>query len=170
MRVWSARDRQHTVLSALRPWLIRALRAPAVLYDWHLGWLLGRRFLRLTHRGRHTGRRYQTMLEVIGEDHATHEVFVMVGLGHHAQWYRNILAGGAVAIAIGRERFRPTYRQLEPDDAATILGSYERRNNLLAPIVRATLSALVGWHYDGSPEARNRLVRERPILAFRATS
>jgi hypothetical protein len=73
---------------AIRPWLIGALRAPAVLYDRNLGWLLGRRFLRLTHRGRRTGRCYQTMLEVIDNDRARHEVFVMVGLGRRAQWYR----------------------------------------------------------------------------------
>lgn len=28
------------------------LRAPARLYDWNLGWLLGHHFVRLTHVGR----------------------------------------------------------------------------------------------------------------------
>jgi deazaflavin-dependent oxidoreductase (nitroreductase family) len=155
---------------ALRPLLIRALRAPAVLYDWHLGWLLGRRFLRLTHRGRRSGRCYQMMLEVIGTDRARHEVFVMVGLGRRAQWYRNVVAGGAVELAIGRERFRPDYRELSAVDAAAVLEDYERRNRLLAPIVGVVLSRLVGWRYDGSPPARERLVKERPILAFRPRS
>ena len=152
---------------ALRPSLIRALRTPAVLYDWNLGWLLGRRFLRLTHRGRRSGRCYRMMLEVIGNDRARHEVFVMVGLGRGAQWYRNVIAGGAVELAIGSERFRPDYRELAPAEAAAILAGYERRNWLLAPIVRAVSSRLVGWRYDGSPRARERLVSERPILAFR---
>lgn len=151
---------------ALRPWLIRALRAPAVLYDWDLGWLLGRRFLRLTHRGRRSGRCYQMMLEVIGDGRARNEVFVMVGLGRRAQWYRNVVAGGAVELAIGRERFRPDYRELPDEEAAAVLAGYERRNRLVAPIVRVVLSRLVGWRYDGSPPARERLVRERPILAF----
>jgi deazaflavin-dependent oxidoreductase (nitroreductase family) len=155
------------VSRTIRPWLIRALRAPAVLYDWRLGRLLGRRFLRLTHRGRRSGRRYRTMLEVIGADSSRHEVFVMVGLGQRAQWYRNVMAGGAVEVAISSERFRPTYRELAPTEAAAVLGDYERRNRLLAPILRAVLSALVGWHYDGTPTARHRLVSERPILAFR---
>ena len=151
----------------IRPWLIRALRAPAVLYDWNLGWVLGRRFLRLTHRGRRSGRCYRMMLEVIGTDRARREVFVMVGLGRRAQWYRNVMAGGAVELAIGSERFRPDFRELAPAQAATVLGDYERRNRLAAPIVRAVLSRLVGWRYDGSPSARERLVGERPILAFR---
>ncbi|HET9103675.1 MAG TPA: nitroreductase family deazaflavin-dependent oxidoreductase [Solirubrobacteraceae bacterium] len=151
----------------IRPWLIRALRAPAALYDWHLGWLLGRRFLRLTHRGRHSGRCYRMMLEVIGTDRDRGEVFVMVGLGRRAQWYRNVAAGGAVEVAIGRDRFCPDYRELAPAEAAAVLADYERRHWVVAPVVRAVLSRVVGWRYDGRAEARERLVRERPILAFR---
>lgn len=152
---------------ALRPWLIRALRAPAVLYDWNLGWVFGRRFLRLTHRGRRSGRCYRMMLEALGYDRARREVFVMVGLGRRAQWYRNVVAGGAVELAIARERFRPAYRELTPGEAAAVLGDYEQRNRLLAPVVRVVLSRLVGWHYDGSARARERLVGERPVLGFR---
>lgn len=154
----------------LRRWLIVALRAPALLYDRNLGWVLGRRFLRLTHRGRRSGRCYRMMLEVIGEDRDRRELFVLVGLGRGAQWYRNVVAGGAVEIAIANERFSPDYRELEPAEGEAILGDYERRNRIAAPIVRIVLSRLVGWHYDGSPSARRRLVGERPILAFRPES
>lgn len=154
----------------IRPWVIRVLRAPAVLYDWDLGWLLGRRFLRLTHRGRRTGRCYRTMLEAIGDDRAKHEVFVMVGLGKRSEWYRNVIADGAVGLAIGNERFRPDYRELAPAEASAVLDRYERRNRLIAPILRVVLSRLVGWRYDGSAPARERLVTERPILAFRPAS
>jgi hypothetical protein len=110
------------------------------------------------------------MLEVIGTDRSRQEVFVMVGLGRRAQWYRNVIAGGAVEVAIASERFRPAYRELAPKEAAAVLGDYERRNRLLTPIVRAVLSGLIGWRYDGSPTARLRLVSERPILAFRPAS
>ena len=154
----------------LRPFIIRVLRAPAVLYDRGLGWMFGRRFLRLTHRGRRSGRLFQTMLEVLGESPAAREVFVMVGLGRRAQWYRNVRAGGAVEIAIGHERFQPAYRELPAPEAAAVLADYERRHKLVTPIVRAMLSRLVGWRYDGSWAARQRLVTERPILAFRRGS
>ena len=107
------------------------------------------------------------MLEVIGEDRNARELFVMVGLGHSAQWYRNVVAGGAIEVAISRERFSPTYRELESAEAATVLGSYEQRNRLVTPVVRVVLSGLVGWRYDGSVPARQRLVSERPILALR---
>jgi deazaflavin-dependent oxidoreductase (nitroreductase family) len=154
----------------LRRWVIGLLRAPVVLYDWKLGWVLGRRFLRLTHRGRRSGRCYRMMLEVIGENRDQHELFVMAGLGRRAQWYRNVVAGGAVEVAIGSERFRPDFRELEPSEAVVVVGDYERHNRLATPIVRMVLSRLVGWRYDGSLSARRRLVSERPILALRPAS
>lgn len=149
------------------PLALRLLRAPARLYDWDLGWLLGRRFLRLTHVGRRSGRRYQTVLEVVGEDRARREVFVMAGFGRSAQWYRNILTGRGIEVAIGRERFAAACRELAPDEAAAVMADYERRNRYAAPIVRRVLSRLVGWRYDGTPAQRLALVAELPIIALR---
>jgi hypothetical protein len=83
---------------------------------------------------------------------------------------RNVIAGGAVELAMSGKRFQPDYCELAPAEAAAVLAGYERRNRLLAPIVRAVLSRLVGWRYDGSPRARERLVSERPILSFRPAS
>ena len=146
---------------------IKLLRAPTHLYDWHAGWILGRRFLRLTHIGRRSGRRYQTMLEVIGENRATGEVIVIAGLGRSANWYRNLQTHGATEVAIGRERFTPRHRQLSQSEASTILADYERRNRLITPIVRRVLSWLVGWRYDGTDTARRQLVTELPVIGLR---
>ena len=145
----------------------RLLRAPARLYDWNAGWLLGRRFLRLTHTGRRSGRQYETMLEVIGTNSSAGEVIVIAGLGRSADWYRNLQAQPAVEVAIGGRRFQPAHRDLEQTEAATTLADYECRNRWVAPVVRRVLSWLVGWDYDGSEHARLRLTRELPLVAFR---
>ncbi len=145
----------------------RLLRAPGRLYDWRLGWLLGSRFLRLTHRGRRSGRRYQTVLEVVGADGASGEVMVLVGLGRSAVWFRNVQAGGAAQVAVGRRRFAPEHRVLGADEAARVIAAYERRNRWVAPVARRVLGWLVGWDYDGSEAARRRLVRQLPVVAFR---
>lgn len=140
---------------------------PGRLYDWHLGWLLGRRFLRLTHVGRRSGRRYRTVLEVLGPGPRPGEVVVMAGFGRTADRFRNISALPPVEIAIGKERFRPQARVLGHEEAAAVLADYERRHRLVAPVVRRVLSRLVGWEYDGSAAARHRLVEQLPLVAFR---
>lgn len=147
--------------------LVRLLRAPTRLYDWNVGWVLGRRFLCLTHIGRRTGRQYRTMLEVVGENRDRHEVIVVAGLGRSAQWYRNLLEGKAIEVAIGDERFAPCHRELDPPEAAAVLAQYEHRNRYIAPLVRRVLSWLLGWRYSGTQTERLRLVSELPMVALR---
>ena len=148
------------------PLVVRLLRAPAVLYDHNAGWLLGSRFIRLTHLGRRSGRTYQTVLEVVGTGPGG-EVMVLAGLGRSADWLKNVQAHAALEVALGSRRFRPRHRILDHDEAVAVLTDYERRNRWVAPVVRRVLSWLVGWRYDGSAEARRRLTAELPIVAFR---
>jgi hypothetical protein len=106
------------------------------------------------------------MLEVVGENRDDNEVIVVAGLGRSAQWYRNLLADKATEVAIGRERFAPRYRELDPTEAAVVLAQYEHRNRYIAPVVRRVLSWLVGWHYDGTEVKRLALVSELPMVAL----
>ncbi|MFZ0227497.1 MAG: nitroreductase family deazaflavin-dependent oxidoreductase [Mycobacterium sp.] len=142
-------------------------RAPIRLYDAGFGWLLGGRFLCLTHVGRKSGRRYRTVLEVIGTKPATGETFVIAGWGPSSDWYRNIAANPAVEVVVGRQRFAPEHRVLDEPEAAAVVADYERRNRRVRPVVRRALSTLVGWRYDGSAAARERLVRQLPVVALR---
>ena len=49
------------------PHVLKAVNYAAnLLYDHRLGWLLGQRILRLNHVGSRSGRRYRTVLEVVG--------------------------------------------------------------------------------------------------------
>lgn len=150
------------------PVLRLLFRAPTRLYDRDLGWLLGTRFLCLTHVGRKSGRRYRTVLEVIGTDPAAGEVMVIAGMGRSSDLYRNIQANPAVEVVVGRRRFAPAYRALDETEAAMVMAEYERRNRWVLPIVHPVLSKLLGWRYDGSESARARLVRVLPVVAFRA--
>ena len=147
--------------------LKRVLRVPLLVYRAHLGLLLGHRFLFLAHRGRRSGRRYEVVLEVIRHDPRTGESVVMSGFGRDASWFRNIEAGGAIEVRIGRRRFVPEQRILGSDEAAAALADYERRNRIAAPLVRAVLGRLAGIRYDGSPRARAEVVARLPLVAFR---
>lgn len=163
------RTQRRVTVDVMRPGrLLRwMLRAPVGLYAAHVGWLLGYRFLLLAHRGRRTGRVYRTVLEVIAWDPAAREAVVMSGFGRTSQWYRNVLATDPVEVRIARQRFTPRVRQLDEDEAARALADYEERNRLAARLVRAVLSKLGGFRYDGSESARRRLVQVLALVAFR---
>jgi hypothetical protein len=61
-----------------------AFRLPIYLYRLNLGWLLGHRFLLLVHRGRRSGLRRETVLEVVRYNPATKESVVLSAWGERA--------------------------------------------------------------------------------------
>jgi hypothetical protein len=77
------------------------------------------------------------------------------------------VAGGGLEIRIGGRRFAPSARPLPPEEAVRVIAGYERRNRVIAPVVRRVLSKLAGFRYDGSESARRRLVASLPLIAFR---
>jgi deazaflavin-dependent oxidoreductase (nitroreductase family) len=131
------------------------------------GRLLPHRFLLLAHRGRRSGVRRETVLEVLRYDAARDEAFVLCGFGRNAQWFRNIQAAPPLEVRIAGRTFAPQWRELPVDEAAAELARYESRHRLLRPIVRRTLARLSHQAYDGSAAARVRVVTELPVLAFR---
>lgn len=142
-------------------------RAPVHLYRWHLGWLFGHRLLLLTHIGRRTGLTRHTVLEVVEYRRQGPEVIVVNGFGRESDWVRNIESKGGEEITVGLQHFRASHRFLEEDEAAEVMRGYERRNWLIAPLVRRVLTWLLGWDYRGSDADRLRLVRQLPLIAFR---
>src|SRR5512135_3515708 len=77
--------------------MIPFMKMPLVLYRLGLGWLLGKRFMRLTHVGRKSGKVYHTVLAVLRFDEQTHEIFA-VSPWSESNWYRNIQAAPALEV------------------------------------------------------------------------
>lgn len=142
-------------------------RAPVYLYRWRLGWLLDRRALMLTHIGRRTGLRRQTVLEVVQYRPDGPEVVVVNGFGRDSDWVRNIEAKGGEEVTVGKQHFAAAHRFLGEEEAVAVMEDYERRNRFIAPVVRRGLSWLLGWQYHGSDRDRRRLVQQLPLIAFR---
>ncbi|MGH9078850.1 MAG: nitroreductase family deazaflavin-dependent oxidoreductase, partial [Acidimicrobiales bacterium] len=125
----------------------------------------GHRFVLIEHRGRRSGRSYRTVLEVV-RWRPDPEVVVVSGWGPAADWFRNVTAGGPVLISVGRLDFAASHRVLPPDEAFEVMADYEHRNRHIAPVVRRMIGYLVGWPYDGSGEARHRLVQQLPLVSL----
>lgn len=153
-------------LSAKPHGLLRyAFRLPIQLYRLRLGWLLGHRFLLLTHRGRRSGRVYHTALEVIHYDPMTRESIVIAGYGAHADWYRNIQQSQALEIQTGRMRYVPAQRFVAPEEAYSVITNYVHRYGWLARLFLRLL-----YNDDGSEASRRELVHLLPMVAFRPVS
>ena len=123
-----------------------SLNIPAWLYRIGLGWLLGHRFLMLTHTGRRSRRRYQTVLEVAQYDPRTGASVVISAWGDRADWLRNIQAAPAIEIESTGRRYVPDQRFLSPNEVYVIMHAYLRHRRWARGIARR----LFGLHFDGS--------------------
>jgi deazaflavin-dependent oxidoreductase (nitroreductase family) len=108
--------------------LRHVLHLPVYLYRLGLGRLLGHRFLPLTHRGRKSGRAYETVLEVVHYEPSTRETIAVSGRGEKSDWFRNITAHPAPEVRTGSERYAPEQRFLTPEEVYAEIADYERRH------------------------------------------
>ena len=126
-----------------------AFALPRYLYRWHLGWLLGHRFLMITHIGRKSGRKRQTVLEVAHYDPATRECIVIAGYGAQSDWYRNIQVHPAIEVQVGHQQYTPQQHMLSSEEVLHLLEEYQQRR----PRALRALMRFVGFAYDGTPES-----------------
>ena len=140
-------------------WLM--FKLPVYIYRLRLSWLLGHRFLLLTHKGRKTGKIRHTVLEVIRYDQNTGECIVVAAYGENADWYRNIQANPAIELRIGRDRYAPTQRFLTHDEVYTEFSDYEHRH----PFAARNLPKLLGFKYDGE-SGRQALAASFRMVSF----
>ncbi|MGM0385721.1 MAG: nitroreductase family deazaflavin-dependent oxidoreductase [Actinomycetota bacterium] len=140
------------------------LRAPVYLYRGGLGWLLGQRFLYLVHQGRTTGKRRDTVLEVVHFDERIPEAVVVAAWGTRSDWYRNITASPPRDVWVGRHHWRsPQFRLLEPDEMVAVLTDYGRRH----PRSWRVLAPRLGMDREMSPTTARTAAARFPAVAFR---
>lgn len=131
-----------------------AARMPLTLYRTGFGWVLGGRFLRLTHLGRKSGLPRQVVLEVAGRDGDV--VRIASGFGHGSQWFRNITSNPEVTVQIGRRLYSATARPLDPSRSGRAMVEYAARHPRLA----RRLMRVCGIRVDGTPTDYEQVGRE----------
>jgi deazaflavin-dependent oxidoreductase (nitroreductase family) len=142
---------------------LAVFRLPLPLYQRGWGWLLGRTFLLVTHAGRKTGKRRETVAMTLAYDPRTHEAVIFSGWGPNADWIRNIRANPALRIQIGRESYTPEQRFLSEDESLAVVVEFQRRHRW-----RVRLAALIlGWGDLTSETAVRGFVRSHPFVSFR---
>ena len=139
------------------------LRLPIWLYRAHLGWLLGDRFLMLTHTGRKSGQPHQTVIEVVQHKKDTDTYYVVSGWGEKSDWYQNIRKTPFVTIYTGGRTFQSKAEFIPVEEAVDILEVYARDH---ATAFRELSGLFLGEHGKPSSDAPGRIAEKMPMVAF----
>jgi deazaflavin-dependent oxidoreductase (nitroreductase family) len=141
-----------------------AARMPIWLYRLGLGWLLGGRFLMLTHIGRKSGLPRQVVLEVVHYDRDNHTFIVASGWGEQSNWFQNVLKTPQVVVQSGRRRCEAMAERLSLDEAAAALAGYGRRH---PTALNRLAKFMTGEPFEGGSDTAYRHLAEAvPLVAF----
>jgi deazaflavin-dependent oxidoreductase (nitroreductase family) len=132
-------------------------RWPLMYYRLGLGFLMGRRYIRITHKGRHSGRDRRTVLYVFHHDAGTGERFVGAVFGARSDWYRNVLVAPATEVQVGRRRFVPEQRLVPAAEAEHLIETWRRERPRYARLTER----MRGASFSAVPV---------PVVAFRERS
>jgi deazaflavin-dependent oxidoreductase (nitroreductase family) len=139
------------------------LRLPVWLYRLHMSWLLGNRFLMLTHQGRKSGQSHHTVIEVVKFEKHTNTYYAVSGWGKKADWYQNIHKDPAVVIQTGRRKLKVHASDIPLAEAIDILDEYTRQH----PLAFKELTGLfLGEQLQPGQDASRRLAELMPMVAF----
>jgi deazaflavin-dependent oxidoreductase (nitroreductase family) len=145
-----------------RGWKAALWRLPIWLYRLGMGWLLGGRFLLLTHTGRASGKARQAVIEVVAHNAQTKTYFAVSGFGEKAQWFQNITKTPQVRIQVASRKMAARAERLPVEEGESILQEYASRH----PAALREISRLLKLPYDGSPESISAIARVLPVVAF----
>ena len=143
-------------------YMIPIFKLPTFLYRLKLGWLLGTRFMQITHIGRHSGKVHRTILAVLRFDEKSKELFA-VSAWKGSDWYYNIQAAPPVQVETGFVRYVPAQRTLSPEEITTAFMEYRKKH----PIFSRMICRIPGWKWDSTYEEFLELAGTLRGVAFR---
>ncbi|MGB8380218.1 MAG: nitroreductase family deazaflavin-dependent oxidoreductase [Dermatophilaceae bacterium] len=142
---------------------LTAFRMPLNAYRHDVGWIFGRTFLQLTHTGRKSGKRYDAVAMVLRYDEATREAIICAAWRPETDWYRNLKAGPAVIVRLGKQSFTPRRRFLTDDEAFGVARHFRRHH----PHRLRLISTILGWGDLRDDTVAREFVHDHPFVAFR---
>jgi deazaflavin-dependent oxidoreductase (nitroreductase family) len=136
-------------------------KLPLVLYRLDLGWMMGKRFMVVTHVGRRSGKVYQSVLAVVGFDPKTSGIKA-VSPWSSSNWFRNIQATPALEVQTAGVRYVPVQRFLSPEEIASSFVEFRREH----PIFSRMVARIPGWNIDSTYDEFLELARSLRGVAF----
>jgi deazaflavin-dependent oxidoreductase (nitroreductase family) len=142
---------------------LAVFRLPLAAYRHGSGWMLGHTFVQVTHVGRRTGAQHAMVAMVLDWDPVIREVVICSAWGDRMDWVRNLRAGPAARVQVGRDDFVPEHRFLTEDEAVAIVAAFRRRH----PWRVRFMALVLGWKGLDSEPGIREFVRRRPFVALR---
>ena len=140
-----------------------AFRLPIFLFHAHLGWIMGHRFLLLTHTGRKSGLPRQTVLEIVRYDKNTGACVVASAWGMKSDWFQNVMANPKIVYQVQNRRITGTAERLTAEEGAQELFEYAHHYRLAF----RELARFMGYRLDGSDEDIRAMGRILPMFIFK---
>jgi deazaflavin-dependent oxidoreductase (nitroreductase family) len=138
------------------------LRFPIWLYRLGLGFLLGERFLHLTHTGRVSGQPRHAVIEVVSKDPERGVYYVASGWGEGSDWLRNLQKTPECQVQVGRKSFAARAERLAGAEAERWLLDYAHKH----PSAMRQLAKFMGFEVDGNDEDYRKVARQLPLVSF----
>ena len=142
--------------------MVPLFKLPVLLYRLKLGWILGMRFMQLTHLGRRSGKVRRTVLAVLYFDKNSNEIFA-VSAWKGSDWFYNIQSSPALQVESGSVRYSPQQRTLSAEEITTAFLDYRKQH----PIFSRMVCRIPGWKWDSSYEEFLALARTLRGVAFK---
>jgi deazaflavin-dependent oxidoreductase (nitroreductase family) len=147
--------------------ILRALlRAPIWLYCWNLGWMMGGRFLLLTHIGRKSGLKRQTVIEVVSHDESTGVTYVAAAWRDQSDWYRNVQQNPIVGVQVRNRRFQARAEEVSSQEAEARLWDYAQEH---PTAFRELVMVMLGERLPPNKETCRKVAESVPVISLTPT-
>lgn len=131
------------------------------------GWerLIGAQWMLLTTTGRKTGKRRETLVDVMDYDKATDIYYIEAAYGSYADWFKNIQTTPRFEAQVGRRKFSAHAEILTEGDTGEMLVQFFRRK----PAYTRSVMAMVGMKFKDEEELRT-LGKNLTLLSVKPVS
>ncbi len=135
------------------PMLKFFFKVPVWLHKMGLGgWekLIGAQWMFITTIGRKTGKRRETMVDVMDYDKATDTYYIEAAYGARADWYKNIQSNPVFEAQVGRRKFKARAGALSTEGAGELLVQFFHSK----PAYTRSVMAMAGMKFKDENDLR----------------
>ena len=139
------------------------LRIPVYIFSMGLGFLFGKRFILLEHRGRKSGLIHKNILEIVYFDTDKQTCYVASGWGEQSNWLKNIIANPDVTITIGNKKYKSVASRLSKNESISVMLKYSQKHPSAFKILS---KKILGETYASEDEMGRKMADAVPVISF----